>query len=99
MLDLTTVEESAADGPGPLRECLLPPDRALTALPEVNLDEAGAERFCGGQPVAAGEPKAAGLARVYGAEHVFLGVGEMSGDGRIAPRRVFGGPGGHPVDI
>lgn len=99
MLDLKTVEETAAEGPTPLRERLLPPDRALTALPEVNLDEAGAERFCGGQPVSAGKPETAGLARVYGAEHVFLGVGEMSGDGRIAPRRVFGRPGGRPVDI
>ena len=96
MIDLKAVEASAADGPSPLRESLLPPDRALTGLAEVCLDEAAALRFCGGQAVAAGETGASGLARVYGAEHVFLGVGEMSGNGTIAPRRVFGQPGGSP---
>lgn len=96
MVDLKAIEASAAEGPGPLRESLLPPDRALTGLGEVCLDAAAALRFCGGQAVAAGDAGIAGLARVYGAEHVFLGVGEISGDGKIAPRRVFGQPGGNP---
>ena len=92
MVDLSTVEESAAAGPGELRERLLPPDRALTGLPEVCLDGAAAERFCGGQPVEARKSGSDGLARVYGEEHSFLGVGELLGDGRVAPRRVFGRP-------
>jgi len=96
MVELKALEASAAEGPAPLRESLLPPDRALTALAEVCLDEADALRFCGGQAVAAGDTGVHGLARVYGAEHVFLGVGEISGNGRIAPRRVFGQPGGNP---
>ena len=96
MVDLKAVEASAAEGPSPLRESLLPPDRALTGLAEVCLDEAAALRFCGGQAVAAGDSGVHGLARVYGAGHVFLGVGEIAGDGRIAPRRVFGRPGGNP---
>jgi len=94
MVDLKAVEESGAEGPGQLRESLMPPDSALAGLPEVCLDGVDAERFCGGQPVAAGEGDATGLARVYGAEHVFLGVGELLGDGRLAPRRVFGRPRG-----
>jgi len=94
MVDLKAVEESGAEGPGQLRESLMPPDSALAGLPEVCLDGMDAERFCGGQPVAAGEGGATGLARVYGAEHVFLGVGELLGDGRLAPRRVFGRPQG-----
>ena len=92
MVDLEAVEESAVEDPGKLRERLMPPDRALTGLPEVCLDGPAAERFCGGQPVAAGETGSAGLARVYGEEHLFLGVGELLGDGRVAPRRVFGRP-------
>jgi tRNA pseudouridine55 synthase len=96
MVDLKSIEASAAEGPSPLRESLLPADRALTGLAEVCLDEAAALRFCGGQAVAAGDSGVHGLARVYGAEHVFLGVGEISDDGRIAPRRVFGRPGGNP---
>jgi hypothetical protein len=30
-----------------------------------------------------------GLVRVYRAGEKFVGVGELSGDGRVAPRRVF----------
>ena len=96
MVDLNAVELSAAEGPSPLRDCLLPPDRALAGLPEVRLDAAKAERFCGGQPVAAGNSDSAGLTRVYGEEQVFLGVGELCGDGKVAPRRIFGRPGGNP---
>ncbi|MDH3905544.1 MAG: tRNA pseudouridine(55) synthase TruB [Gammaproteobacteria bacterium] len=96
MLDLTAVEKSAADGPSALRERLLPPDRALTGLPQVCLDRDSAERFCGGQRVRADESAQAGLARVYGEEQVFLGVGELCGNGMVAPRRIFGRPGGNP---
>ena len=96
MVDLETVEEAAAGTPEALRERLLPPDRALTGLPAVTLPEADAERFRGGQAVTLDTAAAVGLVRVYGAQHVFAGVGEISGDGRIAPRRVFGRPGGNP---
>jgi tRNA pseudouridine55 synthase len=96
MVELTAVEETASQGPLPLRERLMPADRALTGLPEVCLDGARAERFRGGQPVPADEPERKGLARVYGEEQDFLGVGELCGDGRVAPRRVFGRRGGNP---
>jgi tRNA pseudouridine55 synthase len=96
MVELSAVEETAARGPLPLRERLMPADRALTGLPEVCLDGARAERFLGGQPVPADEPEGKGLARVYGEEQDFLGVGELCGDGRVAPRRVFGRRGGNP---
>jgi tRNA pseudouridine55 synthase len=94
MLDLTAVEESAAEGPQPLRDSLLPPDRALTGLPAVELGDADAAKFRGGQAVTAADNAASGLARIYGGGREFLGVGEISGNGWIAPRRVFGRPGG-----
>jgi len=89
MLDLQGAEAVAAEGPGPLREQLLPPDRALAGLPDVGLENGLAAKFCGGQVVAGGEAGCTGLARVYGENREFLGVGELSGDGTIAPRRVF----------
>ena len=95
MVDLQAIEDAAAEAPGALRESLLPPDRALTGLPEVAVDAADAERFRGGQAIKADAGGVNGLARVYGVEHVFLGVGELSGDGRLAPRRVFGRPPGN----
>ena len=89
MLDLKGLEAAAADGPGPLRERLLPPDRALAQLPDVRLETALAAKFCGGQAVPGGTAGQSGLARVYDENREFLGVGELSGDGMIAPRRVF----------
>jgi len=96
MIELKALEDAAAEAPGALRESLLPPDRALTGLPEVTLGAADAERFRGGQAVPADAVDIRGLARVYGGGQVFLGVGEIAGDGRVAPRRVFGQPGGNP---
>ena len=51
-----------------------------------------------GEVEVAGE-KVPGLARVYGEGRRFLGVGEISANGRLAPRRVFQAPGKNPVDI
>jgi len=89
MLDLKGAEAVAAEGPGPLRERLLAPDQALAGMPVVGLEEALAVKFCGGQAVRGGDAGHTGLARVYGENREFLGVGELSGDGMIAPRRVF----------
>lgn len=96
MIDLKVLEESAGEGPEPLRANLLPPDRALAGLPELVLGADDAERFCRGQAVAAGTSAVRGLVRVYGEGRIFLGVGEVLAEGRIAPRRVFGRPGGNP---
>ena len=98
MLELRTLEELGGDGPGRLRELLLPPDAALTGLPEVNLGAGHASRFCGGQPVP-GLSAGSGLVRVYDEQHEFLGVGEVSRNGKIAPRRVFRTAATQSVDI
>ena len=89
MQDLATVEALAEQDRDDLRASLLPPDLALTAFPAVDLDEDAGQKFSGGQvvPVAAGQEN--GLVRVYVAGGRFLGVGELSGDGQLAPRRVF----------
>jgi tRNA pseudouridine55 synthase len=87
MIDLAAVEAYAEENRDGLRASLLPPDLALAGMPaETVTDGAG---FCAGQavPVAAGGES--GLVRVYGPGGEFLGVGERSGDGMLAPRRVF----------
>ena len=98
MLDLRKLEELADEGPAKLRELLLPPDAALAELPEVDLASGDAAKFCGGQPVS-GASDARGLARVYDEKHEFLGVGEVSGAGKLAPRRVFRTAARKTVDI
>ena len=99
MLDLATVEQLAENGPEALRERLLAADAALAELPPVMIDAVTGERFSGGQAVEVTDTVGNGLARVYGAEQRFLGVGELAGDGRLAPRRVFHSQRKNPVDI
>lgn len=99
MLDLAAAETLAESGPAALRERLLPPDIALEGMPPVSIDAAAGERFCGGQAVEVADEGNTGLARVYGAGRRFLGVGELAGNGRLAPRRVFQIPVKNPVDI
>jgi tRNA pseudouridine55 synthase len=91
MMELTAAEALVNDGTEALRERLLPPDVALTELPPVNLDAAGVEAFRQGKIVGLAETQEPGLARVYGpgGEQDFLGVGELAGDGTVAPKRVF----------
>ena len=91
MVDLAAVERQAEADRDKLRDSLLPPDRALTRLPAVTVGVDEGERFRGGQAVAAGATDAGktGPVRVYAETEEFLGVGELSGDGTLAPRRVF----------
>jgi tRNA pseudouridine55 synthase len=89
MLDMAAIEALAEKGTGPLRAELLPADIALADMPGVSINVGDAERFCGGQVVTVAADEQTGLARVYEAGERFLGVGELSGDGQLAPRRVF----------
>lgn len=94
MLDLPGAEAIVDEDPSGLREQLLPADRALATLPSVSLTEAATTRFLHGQTVSSEGPETPGLTRVYGpdGEQSFLGVGEMSAGGELAPKRVFGQP-------
>ncbi|MGI9234864.1 MAG: tRNA pseudouridine(55) synthase TruB, partial [Woeseiaceae bacterium] len=89
MMELPEVEKLAESGPTELRERLLSPDVALEGFPSVTLEEGIDARFSGGQSVHVAEKSRTGLARVYGSKERFLGVGELVGDGQLAPRRVF----------
>ena len=89
MLDMSAVEALAERGPEQLREKLLPADLALADMPQVSVGADDAVKFCGGQAVATAVEVQEGLARVYEAGERFLGVGELSKDGLLAPRRVF----------
>ena len=96
MIDLDTIETLAHDDPATLTGRLLTPDSALQALPAVVVDAEAAQRFSGGQAVAIAGSSATGLARVYSDGERFLGVGELPGDGQVAPRRVFQLPAKNP---
>ncbi len=89
MVDLTHIEAAAASGSAAVLARLLPPDTALESMPAVHLDAESAARFSAGQEVEAPGTSSCRLVRVYGASAKFTGVGQLSVDGRLAPRRVF----------
>lgn len=89
MLDMAALEALAEQGLEELRAELLPADIALAEMPAVSVSSDDAARFSGGMAVPAGVEEQEGLARVYEAGERFLGVGELSKDGLLAPRRVF----------
>lgn len=89
MLDMAGAERLAESGPEALRERLQPADAALAGWAECEVTAAEADRFSGGQAVAMDVAGAATFIRVYGENHRFLGVGELNGDGTVAPKRIF----------
>jgi tRNA pseudouridine55 synthase len=89
MVDLRAVEVQAEESRAELCRSLLPPDRALLAFPAVEIGAEESAGFRRGQAVASPRAEAVGLQRVYAADGQFLGVGECSQGGALAPRRVF----------
>lgn len=67
---------------------LLPADCLLTGLPKVSLDSESAYYLQQGQSVwQAGQPEI-GAVCLYGPDSVFLGLGEITSEGKIAPKRL-----------
>ena len=89
MIELARVESLAEEDRDALRAGLLPPDEALKGMGAVEVTAAEGPKFCGGQALQVAAEGKKGLVRVYEAGNRFLGVGELSGDGMLAPRRVF----------
>jgi tRNA pseudouridine55 synthase len=89
MIDIAELEAQAQSGRQEVVAGLLPPDVALQSMESVEIDAAEGTRFSGGQEVQVAAGEIFGQVRVYATDIGFLGVGELSGDGRLAPRRVF----------
>ena len=69
-------------------EFLIPADQAIQQLPEVVLPAATADYVLQGQAVIARHLPTSGLVRLY-KEDIFIGIGEILEDGRVAPKRLF----------
>ncbi len=89
MLEMGMLEKDAEAGEGALQGRLLPPDAALGGFPALELNAANAAKFTAGQGISVSGEGLEGLVRVYGEERNFCGVGELSRDGKLAPKRVF----------
>lgn len=76
-----------------LDKLLLSADTSVSDWPEVSLGETSGFYLSQGQPVLVSHAPTAGYVRIYGTaknlqERCFLGVGEITEDGRVAPRRL-----------
>lgn len=68
---------------------LLPVDVAIQDLPEVYLDETSVHYLLQGQQVWKAGVIPSGQFRIYSQTGEFLGLGELTDDGRIAPKRLL----------
>lgn len=73
---------------GEMDALLQPSEVAVDALPRVDLAETAGFYLRQGQPVRVAHAPEQGWAQLYLANGVFIGVGEILDDGRIAPRRL-----------
>lgn len=68
---------------------LAPADSAVLHLPAMTLDDDGVFYLLQGQSVWRSGSIPAGLLRLYSEQQVFLGLGKLQPDGKIAPKRLM----------
>ncbi|BBP85539.1 MULTISPECIES: tRNA pseudouridine(55) synthase TruB [Pseudomonas] len=89
-ITLEELEKAHAEGGNEaLDRFLLPEDSGLEHWPLVQLSEHSAYYWLHGQPVRAPEAPKFGMLRVQDHNGRFIGIGEVSDDGRVAPRRLI----------
>jgi tRNA pseudouridine55 synthase len=87
-----TLEQLEAMDMGQRDAFLLPPDSLLQQLPAVCLDVESAYYLCRGQSIWKSGVTQQGFLRLYEDSQRFLGLGEVTDDCRIAPRRLISSP-------
>ncbi len=89
MLSLEYIESLATSGVAELDRQLLPMDQALPDLSEVHLDADASHCLCLGQSVVITDPPGVGSVRLYNQANQFIGLGDLSADGMIKPKRLI----------
>jgi tRNA pseudouridine55 synthase len=84
-----TLEQLEAMTSGQRDQSLLPVDVLITDLPEVRLDGDSAFYLLQGQEIWKSGVNIKGPFRLYGANDNFLGIGEQTPEGKIAPKRLI----------
>ena len=84
---LTAVKEVGADAD--LDALLQPIESCIQHLPRLSLSEAATFYIRQGQPVLVPNGPQSGMVRIADAGGLFLGVGDMRDDGKLAPKRLL----------
>ncbi|MGD9888805.1 MAG: tRNA pseudouridine(55) synthase TruB [Halothiobacillaceae bacterium] len=82
-------ELGAEQGQEALDRVILPADSALPDYPAIKLDADSTYYIRHGNPVFVAHAPTKGWVKIYGADDLFLGMGEVLDDGRVAPRRML----------
>jgi tRNA pseudouridine55 synthase len=88
MVNLDVLRERAEQGLAALDALLLPLDTAVAQWPAVRVRGDAAFYLRQGQPVMVPHAPTQGWVRLYEGEEIFLGMGEILDDGRVALRRL-----------
>lgn len=90
MVSMEQLETLHEQDPGQLESLLLPIDAALMNWPDVQLNGDLSYYLLQGQPVQVPRAPSTGWVRLYNSEKaVFLGIGQITDDGKVAPKRLF----------
>lgn len=89
MVTMERLEELAEEGLEALDSLLLPMELALEDWPSVNLSETSLYYVRQGQPVLVPQAPTQGMVRLFAPDDVFVGVGAILDDGRVAPKRLL----------
>ena len=89
LVTMEQVEAAAGEGFSRLDALLLPADAAVSALPAVRLSASESFYVQHGNPVAAARGTRPGPVRLYAEAQGFIGIGEATVDGQVAPRRLL----------
>ena len=89
MVTMDRIEAGAAKGHSRLDTLLLPADAAVSVLPAVRLSASESFYLQRGNPVAAARGTRPGPVRMYADAQGFIGIGEATMDGQVAPRRLL----------
>jgi len=86
---LPELEQLATEGFSMLDKLLQPIETALVDWPGVSLTEHTAYYLRQGQPVQVPQAPLSGWVKIFGEDQQFLGIGQIQGDGRLAPKRLI----------
>lgn len=88
VVDALTLEQLGEMDMAERDDVLMPADVLLADLPSIVLDDDSSYYLRRGNSVWVPRQVTLGMAKLYGSGNVFLGVGEVLEDGKVAPRRL-----------
>lgn len=91
LVTLETLEKAASQSDNlSLKQFLLPIESMFSELPKVEISESSIFYLRQGQPVIVPHSPSHGFVKIYTKNGIFAGIGEITEDGKVAPKRLIG---------